>query len=99
MAARCWTELRRPLRAVPRLTTILGRYREQHVRERALYTSWLAAALTDANELDAASSAVATTVELAAECDSDRVRQRVAIVGARLAARGLQVPDGGTPTG
>lgn len=92
MAARCWTELHRPLRAVPRLSTILTRYSADHVRERALYTSWLAAALADANELDAAARAAADTLELADRCDSDRVRQRVAVVEHRLIERGLPIP-------
>lgn len=86
MAARCWTELHRPLRAVPRLTAILARYDTSHIRERALYTSWLAQALVDANELDAAAEAFATVTELARQCGSDRVQQRAELVAEKLAA-------------
>ncbi|WP_326644937.1 transcriptional regulator [Nonomuraea fuscirosea] len=50
MQARVYTELRRPLRAVPLLTDVLSRYDTTHARELALYLSWLAVALADANE-------------------------------------------------
>lgn len=50
MDARVFTELRRPLRAVPLLQDVLGRYDATHAREVALYRSWLAVALADANE-------------------------------------------------
>ncbi|MET8811144.1 hypothetical protein ABZW47_04000 [Streptomyces sp. NPDC004549] len=50
MDARVFTELRRPLRAVPLLQDVLGRYDATHGREVALYRSWLAVALADANE-------------------------------------------------
>jgi hypothetical protein len=54
MAGRCYTELRRPLRAVPLLEQATADYDEDAPRELALYLSWLAVAHADARELDAA---------------------------------------------
>jgi hypothetical protein len=42
MAGRCYTELRQPQRAEPLLRAALERYAEDHVRETALYSRWLA---------------------------------------------------------
>ncbi|WP_326697902.1 hypothetical protein OG909_11500 [Streptomyces sp. NBC_01754] len=42
MTGRRWTELRRPLRAVPVLTEALCRFSDGHARDKALYLSWLA---------------------------------------------------------
>lgn len=50
MDARVFTELHRPLRAVPLVTDVLARYDTTHARELALYRSWPAVALADANE-------------------------------------------------
>jgi hypothetical protein len=33
MVGRCWTELRRPLRAVPTLEAVLARYEDTHARD------------------------------------------------------------------
>ncbi|TXK43288.1 hypothetical protein [Nonomuraea sp. C10] len=40
MEARAYTELRRPLRAVPLLTDVLDRYDATHARELALYPAF-----------------------------------------------------------
>src|SRR5690606_11243065 len=40
MAGRCYVELRRPLRAVPKLTTAIGSYPTDRARETALYRTW-----------------------------------------------------------
>jgi hypothetical protein len=48
MTGRCWSELRRPLRAVPVLETALSRYSDAHSRDKALYSSWLADSYIDA---------------------------------------------------
>ncbi|MEV1240754.1 multiprotein-bridging factor 1 family protein [Nonomuraea sp. NPDC050022] len=80
MEARCYTELHRPLRAVPLLTDVLARYDSTHTRELALYLSWLA----DANEPEEAARAAARMFELSADIASDRTAQRGHVVRARL---------------
>ncbi|MFE9938918.1 helix-turn-helix domain-containing protein [Streptomyces hirsutus] len=56
MTGRCWTELRRPLRAVPVLTQALARYDDAHARDKALYLSWLADAYLTAGEVEKAAA-------------------------------------------
>ncbi|CAM5690457.1 XRE family transcriptional regulator OS=Streptomyces antimycoticus OX=68175 GN=SSPO_048990 PE=4 SV=1 [Streptomyces antimycoticus] len=53
MESRVYTELHRPLRAVPLLREVLSEYDATRTREMALYLSWLAVALADANEANA----------------------------------------------
>ena len=84
MSARAYTELRRPLRAVPLLTDVLSRYNATHSRELALYLSWLAVALTDANEPEEAAQAAERMLNLSADVASDRTTQRAKIVRSRL---------------
>ncbi|MEW9533220.1 transcriptional regulator [Microbispora sp. NPDC049125] len=84
MEARAYTELRRPLRAVPLLTEVLSRYDATHTREVALYLSWLAVALADANEPEEAACTAARLLDLSADVASDRTARRVAIVLERL---------------
>ena len=84
MDARVFTELHRPLRAVPLLADVLGRYDTTHARELGLYLSWLAVALADANEPEEA-AAVASRM-LAIDVASDRIAERRRIVLRRLAA-------------
>jgi hypothetical protein len=84
MKARVYTELHRPLRAVPLLVDILGRYDVTHARELALYLSWLAVALLDAHEPEAAASASARMIELSHTVGSDRATRRAALVIDRL---------------
>ncbi|MEV7967379.1 transcriptional regulator [Sphaerisporangium sp. NPDC088356] len=84
MQARAYTELRRPLRAVPLLTDVLSRYNATHTRELALYLSWLAVALADANEPEEAALAAGRMLSLSADVASDRTAQRARVVLARL---------------
>lgn len=77
MAGRVFTETHRPLRAVPLLTAALGRYDTTHVREVALYSSWLAQAYVDANEIDEAAGVAARVYDLAAASDSPRAVRRL----------------------
>ncbi|MEU8270463.1 transcriptional regulator [Sphaerisporangium sp. NPDC049002] len=84
MEARAYTELRRPLRAVPLLTDVLGQYNTTHTRELALYLSWLTVALTDANEPEEAAQAAERMLNLSADVASDRTAQRAKIVRTRL---------------
>ncbi|WP_245966255.1 transcriptional regulator [Sphaerisporangium album] len=84
MEARVFTELRRPLRAVPLLTKVLDRYDAAHARELSLYLSWLAVALIDANEPEEAARTARRMLDLCADIASDRMTQRVRIVLQRL---------------
>ncbi|MER5937169.1 transcriptional regulator [Streptomyces sp. NPDC001928] len=85
MEARVYTELRRPLRAVPLLTDVLGRYDASHGRELALYLSWLAVAYADANEPEAAAGTAGRMLALG-QSGSERTVERTRIVLDRLRA-------------
>ncbi|OII65092.1 transcriptional regulator [Streptomyces sp. CC53] len=84
MDARVYTELRRPLRAVPLLTDVLARYDTTHTRELALYRSWLAVALADANELEQAADVAHQVIAASADMTSDRTAERSRVVLRRL---------------
>lgn len=84
MEARVHVELRRPLRAVPLLTEVLGRYDSTHARELALYLSWLAVALADANEPEEAAHTARRVLALSADMPSGRTARRSQVVLARL---------------
>ncbi|GGL19197.1 hypothetical protein GCM10014719_21640 [Planomonospora parontospora subsp. antibiotica] len=84
MEARAYTELRRPLRAVPLLSEVLTRYDATHARELALYLSWLAVALADANEPEEAAHTASRMLDLSVDLTSDRTTQRARVVLARL---------------
>jgi hypothetical protein len=85
MESRVYTELRRPLRAVPLLRDVLGRYDATHTRELALYLSWLAVAYADANEPEEAAGTAERVISLSADVASERTAERVKVVLARLA--------------
>jgi transcriptional regulator with XRE-family HTH domain len=85
MEARAFTELRRPLRAVPLLTDVLDRYDATHARELALYLSWLVVALADANEPEEAARAAWRMYDLSKDVASDRTGRRHRVVLDRLA--------------
>lgn len=85
MEARVYTELRRPLRAVPLLTDVLGRYDASHSRELALYLSWLVVAYADANEPEAAAATTSRMLALG-QSGSERTAERTRIVLDRLRA-------------
>ncbi|MEV5747677.1 helix-turn-helix domain-containing protein [Actinoallomurus sp. NPDC052308] len=84
MEARVHVELRRPLRAVPVLTEVLDQYDSTHAREIALYLSWLAVALADANEPEEAAHTARRVLELSADMPSERTTRRSQVVLARL---------------
>ncbi|WP_328601323.1 helix-turn-helix domain-containing protein [Actinomadura physcomitrii] len=84
MDARVYTELRRPLRAVPLLQEVLTRYDSTHTRELALYLSWLAVALVDANEPEEGAKTARRMLDLAADFPSDRTARRGRVVLAKL---------------
>lgn len=84
MESRVYTELHRPLRAVPLLREVLGRYDATHTREMALYLSWLAVALADANEPEEAAGVAERVFSLASDTPSERVAERVRVILGRL---------------
>ncbi|MFJ4717456.1 helix-turn-helix domain-containing protein [Streptomyces sp. NPDC088785] len=84
MDARVFTELRRPLRAVPLLNDVLGRYDSTHAREAALYRSWLAVALADAREPEQAAAEARAIIALAGDLTSARTAERTRVVLRRL---------------
>jgi hypothetical protein len=77
MAGRCWTELHRPLRAVPVLKVATAGYGEDRARESALYLTWLAEAYLQANEIEQAARTAARALRLARRTNSARATERV----------------------
>jgi transcriptional regulator with XRE-family HTH domain len=92
MAGRCWTELRRPLRAVPLLVRGLAGFDDAHARDKALYLTWLAEAYATAGEVEEAVAVAARAVELADGVASARPRRRIEHVVARLSLDHGSVP-------
>ena len=84
MAGRCWTELRRPLRAVPILEDVLSRYSDTHARDKAMYLTWLAHAYLDAGEVEQAAAVTRQAIQLATGVGSVRPVARISTVAARL---------------
>ncbi|MBQ0848760.1 helix-turn-helix transcriptional regulator [Streptomyces sp. BH-SS-21] len=84
MESRVYTELHRPLRAVPLLRKVLGGYDATHAREMALYLSWLAVALADANEPEEAAAVAERVISLGSDTSSKRVMERLRVILGRL---------------
>lgn len=84
MSGRCWTELQRPLRAVPVLEAALARYDDAHARDKALYLSWLAAAYLRAGEAEQAAAVTGRALDLSTGVASVRPKERLAPVLRRL---------------
>ncbi|MFF8013252.1 XRE family transcriptional regulator [Streptomyces sp. NPDC007929] len=84
MTGRCWTELHRPLRAVPVLEAALARYDDTHARDKSLYLSWLAASYLTAGEVEQAAAVTGRALDLASGVASVRPRQRLAPLLQRL---------------
>lgn len=85
MEGRVWTQLRRPLRAVPILEQATAAYGEETGRETALYLTWLAESLLQANEVERAASAATEAVRLGRTASSVRVDERIGALRAKLA--------------
>jgi tetratricopeptide (TPR) repeat protein len=85
MTGRCWTELHRPLRAVPALEAALSQYGDSHARDKSLYLTWLADAYLDAGEVEPATAALGRSLDLAGDVASARPLPRVDSVLGRLA--------------
>lgn len=86
MEARAYTELQRPLRAVPLLNEVLAQYDATHAREMALYLSWLAIACADANEPEQAAENAQRMLRISADVASERTAERARVVLRRLEA-------------
>lgn len=80
MTGRCWTELRRPDRAVPVLEWALSRYDDTHARDKALYLTWLAQAHIDGGHIEQAAATVDRAIDLTAGVGSVRPGERVGTV-------------------
>lgn len=78
MAGRCWTELKRPLRAVPVLQTVLTKFDDAYARDKALYSSWLAESYLNAGEIEEAANVAARVLDLSAGVASVRPRRQIA---------------------
>ncbi|WET78738.1 helix-turn-helix transcriptional regulator [Amycolatopsis sp. QT-25] len=85
MTGRCWTELRRPLRAVPVLERVLADFDDTHARDKALYLTWLATSYLQAREVDQAAATLGHAADLAAGVTSVRPARRIETVARRLA--------------
>lgn len=77
MAGRCLIELGTPTAAQPLLTRALAGYDNSHVREIALYQTWLAEGYAKAGDLDAARTILDQTSAAAGHADSARLRRRI----------------------
>ncbi|BCM64839.1 MULTISPECIES: helix-turn-helix domain-containing protein [Streptomyces] len=86
MTGRCWTELRRPLRAVPVLRRALAAYSDHNARDKALYLSWLASSYLTAGEVEEAARVTGRALDLASGVASVRPQQRIALVLNQLRA-------------
>jgi hypothetical protein len=84
ITGRCWTELHRPLRAVPALEAAMAQYNDSHARDKALYLSWLAEAYLDAGEVEHSATAATRALDLSADVASARPQQRLSVVMNRL---------------
>jgi hypothetical protein len=86
MTGRCWTELRRPLRAVPVLEQVLAGFDDTHARDKALYSCWLADSYLSAGEIEHAATVTSRVLDLSAGVASVRPRERIAPVLQQLSA-------------
>lgn len=94
MAGRCWTELRRPLRAVPVLRRATAGYDSDTARETALYLSWLAEALLQAQEVDEAGQVALKAVTALSRTNSPRAGDRLSALAQQFrAVRGVPSVD------
>jgi transcriptional regulator with XRE-family HTH domain len=80
MAGRCYTELRQPARAEPLLRRALDSYDADHVRETALYSSWLAETYVQAGDVDEAARQASRSLTSAAQVNSSRGLERVRVL-------------------
>jgi transcriptional regulator with XRE-family HTH domain len=94
MAGRVWTQLRRPLRALPILERAVAAYGADTGRETALYLTWLAESLAQANEPERAADAAVRALRLSRQAGSARAEDRVGLIRQRLTEfRGVPAVD------
>lgn len=84
MAGRCWSQLGRPLRAIPLLESALAAYASEQRRDKALYSTWLADAYIDAGEIEKAVDVLRSTIDAMSGVASVRPRERLTAVSCRL---------------
>ncbi len=77
MAGRCLIAFGHPADAEPLLTRALASYDNSHIREVALYQTWLAEGYAKAGNLDAARTTLEQVRAAAAQADSVRLRRRI----------------------
>ncbi|MFF4420390.1 hypothetical protein ACFY04_06295 [Streptomyces sp. NPDC001549] len=94
MTGRCWSELHRPLRAIPALEDALGRYDDSRSRDKALYLSWLAAAYLDAGEIEHATAITTRVFDLSEGLASIRPMVRARLMVKRLEPHRSLAPVG-----
>jgi tetratricopeptide (TPR) repeat protein len=94
MKGRVWTQLRRPLRAVPVLERAIQGYGDDTGRETTLYLSWLAESLLQANEVERAAAVAIKALRLSRQAGSVRADDRVSEMRKQLGKhRGTAVAD------
>jgi tetratricopeptide (TPR) repeat protein len=84
MTGRCWTELRKPLRAVPVLESVLADFDDTHARDKALYLTWFASSYLQAHELEQAAHTLTRAHDLATGVNSVRPAARINAVARKL---------------
>ncbi|MDG4761333.1 helix-turn-helix transcriptional regulator [Micromonospora sp. WMMD710] len=84
MTGRVWSELRRPLRALPELEETLRRFDDTYARDKALYSTWLADAYLDAGECEQAAEVLIQSKRLCDGIASPRPAARIDAVRERL---------------
>ncbi|MGH3736392.1 MAG: hypothetical protein ACRDT6_12345 [Micromonosporaceae bacterium] len=92
MTGRCWTALRRPLRAAPVLENALEGFTDTHARDKSLYLSYLAEAYLAAGEIEQAADVTGRVWRLSQSVASVRPRRRVAPVIQSLAKHQTLAP-------
>ncbi len=80
MAAGCMIELGEPADAEPLLQGALAVYNTDHVREIALYQTWLAEGHARSGDLDAARVTLDLANDAATRAESARLQRRIAAV-------------------
>jgi hypothetical protein len=93
MAGRCYTELNQPAKAEPLLRNAIAAYDASHIREIALYKTWLAEDYIQLNEIEAACGIAAEVLQLAIRADSartdERLRHLTILLGAHRSVQGV----------
>ncbi|WP_246498082.1 hypothetical protein [Natronoglycomyces albus] len=82
MAGRCLIALGNPAKAAPLIAKAVAEYPPEHIREVALYQTWLAEGYARAGNRDSAEEALANAAQL--DVDSERVSQRLNLVNSIL---------------